>query len=348
MAAPLADRLRAQIRDQGPIPVSTFVEAALYDEHEGFYVVGGRAGRRGDFLTAPEVGPLFGAVISRAVDSWWESAGRPARFTVVEHGAGPGTLARTVMAAEGGCFAAGALRWVMIEPSASQREAHPGGAFLSSFADASEVEGLVDVVFANELLDNLPFDIVARRGDRGVALAIDIDDGRFVLVDGPPVAPPPIANGARLPRVDNAAAWVVAQRARHPSARLVVLDYMATAEELVTRDGGWLRAYRDHDRIDDWLADPGLVDITVDLPLDELLALHPTSVRLQADFLRAHGIDQLVDQGRAAWHAGAAVGDLAALKGRSRLREAEALLDAAGFGGFHVLEWEPEAHRSGC
>lgn len=341
MAAPLADRLRARIRDQGPIPVSTFVEAALYDEHDGFYVVGGRAGRRGDFLTAPEVGPLFGAVISRAVDSWWESAGRPSTFTIVEHGAGPGTLGRTTTAAAGECLAAGALRWVMVEPSAAQREVHPTAPHLGSFADAGEIDGRIDVVFANELLDNLPFDIVARRGEHGVLLCVDDEDGRFVLADGSATVPPLVADDVTVPQADAAVAWIESQRASHPNARVVVLDYMATVAELASRDGGWLRAYRDHERIDDWLADPGSVDITIDVPLDQLLALEPTTVRLQADFLRAHGINELVEQGRIAWEAGAAVGDLAALKGRSRIREAEALLDPAGFGGFHVLEWEP-------
>jgi len=341
VAVPLADRLRARIDAEGPIPVASFVEAALYDEHDGFYVVGGRAGRRGDFLTAPEVGPLFGAVISGAIDSWWESAGRPVTFTVVEHGAGPGTLARTVTAAEGACLAAGALRWVMVEPSAAQRETHPRGAHLHSLAEVhDEFVERVDVVFANELLDNLPFDIVVRRGDRGVVLDVDVEDGQFVLVDGPDTAPPPIADGRAVPRIDTAVGWIVAQRARHADARIVVFDYMATIEELDNRTGGWLRAYRDHEQVDDWLADPGWVDITIDLPLDEFLQLDPSSVCLQADFLRSHGIEQLVEQGRAAWRAGAAAGDLAALRGRSRVREAEALLDPAGFGGFFVLEWE--------
>ena len=96
MSADLADRIRARIEREGPLAVSDVVDAALYDPADGFYAAGGHAGRRGDFLTAPEVGPLFGAVISNAVDAWWVAAGSPARFVVAEHGAGPGTLARTL------------------------------------------------------------------------------------------------------------------------------------------------------------------------------------------------------------------------------------------------------------
>ena len=75
--------------------------------------------------------------------------------------------------------------------------------------------------------------------------------------------------------------------------------------------------------------------------VDQLAAVRPpTSERTQADFLRAHGIDELVAEGRRAWTGGgAAAGDLAALAARSRVGEAEALLDPAGLGAFRVLEW---------
>ena len=76
------------------------MELALYGA-EGFYTKadGGSAGRRGDFITSPEVGPLFGAVIARYLDAEWKRIGRPDVFTVVDAGAGPGTLARSVLAA---------------------------------------------------------------------------------------------------------------------------------------------------------------------------------------------------------------------------------------------------------
>ena len=83
--------------------------------------------------------------------------------------------------------------------------------------------------------------------------------------------------------------------------------------------------------------DPGSQDITYDVPFDQL----PGGVRsTQAAWLRRWGIDELVDEGRRIWTERAAVADLAALRARSRVREAEALLDSAGLGGFVVAEWE--------
>ena len=69
--------VRAAVARRGPIPIEEVVELALYHPEGGFYASGGRAGRSGDFLTSPEVGPLFGAVVARSLDAWWrEEIGR--------------------------------------------------------------------------------------------------------------------------------------------------------------------------------------------------------------------------------------------------------------------------------
>ena len=70
------------------------MEAALYDPTHGFFATGGGPASRRDFVTSPETGPLFGTLVARALDRWWEELGRPARFTVVEAGAGDGRLAQ--------------------------------------------------------------------------------------------------------------------------------------------------------------------------------------------------------------------------------------------------------------
>ena len=121
-------------------PVERFVDRALYDPATGFYEAGGRAGRRGgSFLTSPEVGPLFGAVISRALDAWWDAAGQPAEWVVVDAGAGPGTLARTILVARPRC--APALDLVCVERTAAQRALHP-----DHVRSAAELPDVADVI----------------------------------------------------------------------------------------------------------------------------------------------------------------------------------------------------------
>src|SRR5439155_5821053 len=102
----------------------------------------------------------------------------------------------------------------------------------------------------------------------------------------------------------------------------------------------WVRTYRGHGAGGDPFADPGDQDITCEVAVDQLARIAaPRSDRSQAEFLRAHGIDQLVDAARRAWEAAAAHPDLAALAARSRVAEAAALTDPTGLGSFRVMEW---------
>src|SRR5205085_7640648 len=115
-------RVAGEIRRRGPVPFSEVMELALYDGDYGFYASSGSAGRRGDFITSPEVGPLFGAVVARALDTWWRAAGSPDPYVVVEAGAGAGTLALTILAAQPACVRA--LRYVLVERSDALRARH--------------------------------------------------------------------------------------------------------------------------------------------------------------------------------------------------------------------------------
>ena len=69
------------------------MDLALYDPAGGYYRgAAARPGRDGDFLTAPEAHPIFGAALARAVADAWDRLGRPVPFVLREYGAGTGTL----------------------------------------------------------------------------------------------------------------------------------------------------------------------------------------------------------------------------------------------------------------
>ena len=338
MSSAADDVADAISRAGGAIRFDAFLDLALYGPH-GFYVAGGRAGRRGDFLTSPEVGPLFGELVARAADRCWRAISRPARFDVVDVGAGPGTLARSFALATH--EAKGAARYLAVETSASQRAAHPTGA-ASAAALPDAITGLV---VANELLDNLPFRLlvmdggwreawVARDGDRLVEVLRPAEPTGVALPERAP-------HGARFPVQERAAAWLADALGRVRAGALVVVDYARRFDDFASRPWReWLRTYAGHARGGHYLGDVGRQDVTCEVSVAQLSAVRmPDVVTTQAEWLAGLGLDALVDEGRRAWDAAAARPDVAAMRMRSRASEAAALTDLSGLGAFTVLEW---------
>lgn len=316
-----------------PVRFDEFQRRCLYDPLSGFYSRGGQAGRRGDFITSSEVGGLFGAVLARAIDSWWVASGSPDRFDLVDVGGGRGALLRSILDAAPGCRSA--LRVVCVEQSVSLREAATtllggDGEVRSDLPDRA----LTGVVLANELLDNLVVRVIERGSTGWLELWVDGSTETWRPTE---LAVDLEADvGARLPIHEQAAAWVAEMLERIEVGRLVTVDYgVRTTTELLHRP--WLRTYSGHDRGADPLESPGERDITVDVAFDQLPGT--PLVRTQAEFLNEHGIGDLVATARSTWHDRARFGDLEALMARSRVMEAEALLDAGGLGGFLVAEW---------
>src|SRR6185295_11442609 len=95
----LAHRLRDRIKRDGPITFHDWMQAALYDERDGYYRRPDRVrqGRAGDYRTAPETSPLFGATFANYFAKCYLDLGRPTSWTIFEIGAGRGDFAHAVL-----------------------------------------------------------------------------------------------------------------------------------------------------------------------------------------------------------------------------------------------------------
>ena len=322
----------------GNLRFDKFMSHALYGPH-GFYANHGRAGRRGDFLTSPEVGPLFGHVISRYLDGVWESLGHPETFDLLEVGAGPGTLARSILTSDARCLSS--LSYVAVEVSAEQRKLHPSGIKSVATTPSDPVNG---VVFANELLDNIPFRLFVFDGIWTESYVSETHDG-FVeklrpVQDLPSVLPSTAPHGSRVPYQEEARNWVMNALQLLESGRLLTIDYgrQSTVETLKVDWRSWLRTYSLHGPGKHYLREVGKQDITCDVMFDQVFADANVTYRSQAEFLVECGIEELVAEGRRYWESHASRPDVTAMAMRSRVSEAEALLDPAGLGGFTVAE----------
>jgi SAM-dependent MidA family methyltransferase len=257
----LVARIRDKIAESGPMPFVRFMDLALYDPQGGYYrAPDARPGRAGDFVTAPELHPIFGRTLARAVLETWEGLGRPDPFVVQEHGAGEGAMAMPLLEELATTPLAAALRYHPVEiddrrvATLTERVAAAGlGATL--LVDAPS--GFVGLILANEVLDALPVHRVRQRGERLVELAVMTDSaGTFVETEIEPttdaLATRLADEGIRL--VDGQTAeiclalddWIAAAAAPLRRGLLVAIDYGAPAIDLydpIRRRDGTLRAY---------------------------------------------------------------------------------------------------------
>lgn len=189
-AQSLAERLRSRIRADGPITFAAFMESALYDPGDGFYATP-PVGDKGAFVTSPHVAPAFGALLARFLERTWERLGRPEPFDVVEAGAGDGTLAGQILQALPTEVAA-AVRYVAVDRSAGARQdlerlsrTHDTAATFTVAAELPRLPPMTGCLFANELLDNVPFHRLRGTHAGPVELCVAVDGEGFVLCEGP-------------------------------------------------------------------------------------------------------------------------------------------------------------------
>ena len=290
--------LREIIQEQifaagGAIPFSRFMELCLYAPGLGYYSAGAaKFGAAGDFVTAPELGPLFAACVADAVAPVLQQLGPEAEF--VELGGGSGAFAEVALKK---LLALDALpaRYAILEPSADLRQRQrerlqlhlPPLLFdVVEWLDAPPQSSWNGVLFANEVVDALPTPRFSLRDGEVFEEHVALDgEGRFIRSDRPADAllaaatrhverqlPAAFADGYRSELLPQLPYWVQAVVGGMQRGALLFIDYGHPRAEYYQpqRSDGTLRAFHRHHVSGDVFAWPGLQDITASVDFTAL------------------------------------------------------------------------------
>ncbi len=317
-SARCADYIHDRIRDAGgSISFAEYMHYALYAPGLGYYTAGARKfGADGDFVTAPEISPIFGRILARQCAAVLEDI---EHGSILEFGAGSGKLAADLLRA---LDALDALpdSYLIVEVSADLRERQER--YLQSEVGdlANRVHWLnrlpqkhAGVVVANEVLDALPVERFARRNSGIGQIRVAAEEDGFKLVEEP--APEILATavqsiendlGKNLPQgfaseVSLAApGWIadISGALKHGVAFL--FDYGVSRREYYAADrsGGWLRCHFRHHAHSDPLILPGVQDLTAWVDFSGIATAAVSSGLVvagyvtQAQFLLGGGLDE--------------------------------------------------------
>ncbi|UXH80781.1 SAM-dependent methyltransferase [Roseateles amylovorans] len=271
-------RVRQAIADAGGwLPFDRYMSLALYEPGLGYYAndrrkFGTMPSQGSDFVTAPELSPLFGRTLARQVAQALELSGTDA---VIEFGAGSGALAEQLIETLD-ALGRPPARYQIVDLSGSLRARQaerlqrfaPRVEWLARWPD--EIHG---VLVANELLDAMPVPLLQWTGQdwlqRGVVVA---DDGRLRFEDRPGTERPPtppeqddrFIPGTVVEIHPQAEAFVRTLASHLKRGAAFFIDYGFPESEYYhpQRTGGTLMCHHLHKADTDPLVLPGEKDIT--------------------------------------------------------------------------------------
>jgi SAM-dependent MidA family methyltransferase len=287
----LRKQIEDEIRQNGPIPFSRYMEICLYDPSQGYYSRNANQfGKAGDFYTSSDIHAVFGRILARQFEEMWRALDRPPKIEILELGPGRGLFARDVLDWSKKKFPDffAKLTYTMQEasPALSKKlqetlrehietgKANVAAASLTCQAEQSaaiqntSAPQIPRIVFANEFFDALPVEILSNDGKLHLAL----DNNRLREIWLPPlpkelefldrygVHPEP---GERIdvPIVAQNYIEQIAQLIQR--GFLIVIDYGYTRnEQLAGRHRGTLMTYRNHSASADPYQAPGEQDLT--------------------------------------------------------------------------------------
>jgi SAM-dependent MidA family methyltransferase len=316
--------IKRSLHQDSGLSFSQFMEQALYTPSLGYYANGlAKFGVGGDFITAPELSPLFGRCVARQVA---EVLMRLSNASVLELGAGSGALAESMLL-ELNVLDCLPKTYAILEPSAAlqQRQKERLLQALPEHLMQRVVwldrlpEGFVGVIIGNEVVDAIPVEVVrltphdAQQG----FVRWDDEQARFDW-DWQSIAEPEIQTAVNVIRSlvgevsargyitelrPVLSAWMASLSDVLQSGVILLIDYGYSRREYLmpTRWMGSLRAHYQQRAHNDPFWSPGLQDLTAHVDFTALAeagfsaGLMVAGYTTQSNFLLALGLIDLID-----------------------------------------------------
>ena len=288
---PLLPLIAQEIEAQGGmIPFRRFMELALYHPDHGYYASGrARIGKNGDFFTSVSVGRIYGSLLASVCRDVWERLNRPVEFTIVEQGANDGTMSGDILSVimTGDQAFLEALRYVIVEPFPLNVEKQKAklGVFpkIVWVKDPEELPEFTGIHLSNELLDAFPVYSLRWNGSNWMEECVSLDMDSMPCWTGRPITdaelltaadrlPKNLPEGFRLETNPGMTSWLGGIFRKMHRGIVLTVDYGQAGEDRYAphRADGTLLAYRNHQRFDNPLPEPGERDITAQVDFTEL------------------------------------------------------------------------------
>lgn len=305
----LSDLIAAEIRSSdGWISFARYMELVLYAPDLGYYSGGSaKLGKDGDFTTAPEITPLFGAALAQVVAPVLQQSAAQ----ILEFGAGSGKFARDVLN-ELAAMGVQVARYAIVDLSGELRTRQQD--MLRDFPQVAWLDRLPEqfsgAVIGNEVLDAMPVQLVVKTEAGWAERGVSFDDAGFAFADRPAapelVAQIPDADALPLEYVTEVhpqgCAFIHSLGAMLERGAALLVDYGFPAHEYYhpQRSQGTLMCHYRHHAHPDPFYLPGLQDVTAHVDFSAMAraaaesGLEMLCYASQAAFLLQAGIAELL------------------------------------------------------
>tara|TARA_B100001094_G_C18166752_1_gene792592 strand:- start:1055 stop:2110 length:1056 start_codon:yes stop_codon:yes gene_type:complete len=142
------------------LPLDKFIELALYDKSSGYYMKKNPFGKKGDFITAPNITRIFSEIIAIWIVMFWKSLGSPKKLNIIELGAGNGEMMKVIIETLKNfpsCF--NSSNFIIYEKSEflkNQQKKILNTKKLNWINDIKKINSIPTLYLANEFFDAIP------------------------------------------------------------------------------------------------------------------------------------------------------------------------------------------------